>query len=244
MAEYQKFMFDNFVIECDEEECVAEPLVVPEDEDISVVSLDTIEEVVEESFDTEVNEEREETAEIVIEEPKAPTYTQEEMDMAVLTAEEKGFAKGKELALNDIEQQKQSTILQIEEQLKHLIISQEENTNLLENSALEIALAAVEKILPSLEHDVAKKEIEAFLMDNFSKFRRENNLAFCFNPNMAAEIAPILSKLANKHDYEGKISVHKDINLGLSDCKVEWKNGGVERNITKLKDKIKGLIQK
>ena len=61
---------------------------------------------------------------------------------------------------------------------------------------------------------------------------------------MVAEIAPLLSKLANKNDYEGKISVHKDADMGLSDCRVEWKNGGVERNSSKIINKIMDLVQK
>ncbi len=97
--------------------------------------------------------------------------------------------------------------------------------------------------MPNLEAGVAKQEVEAFLRDNFSKFRGEKNLSFSFHPDMAAEIAPQLSKLAEKNDFEGKISVHKDINLNLSDCRVEWRNGGVERNTEEVLKKVENILK-
>ena len=246
MAEYQKFMFDNFVIECDDNKCIAEPFEVSEDE-YSVVENEVTEL---ESNNVEIIEEysepiEEDSSEATIEETTLPpSYSQEELDKAIANAEEKALAKGKEIAIEESEQRKQLLFSEIESNLRMLIEKQDEYLQSLEKTVIELAVVAIEKILPSLEQDVAKKEVEAFLDDNFIKFRRENNLSFTFSPDMVAEIAPILSKLANKNDYEGKIAVHKDINLGLTDCRVEWKNGGVERSSAKIKDKIKDLIQK
>ena len=152
-----------------------------------------------------------------------------------------GKAKGKTIAgqsLAATEKAKEELLLQIDLSLKALV---DEYTNLeqeAEASAMQIAIHAINKILPTLEQDVAKREVEAFLEDNFGNFRKETSLSFSFHPEMAAQIAPLLSKLADKNDFEGKIAVHKDINLGLSDCKVEWKSGGVERSSAQITEKI------
>ena len=245
MVEYQKFMFDNFVIECDDDKCIAEPLDMEEcNVDLSETEIENNEINTELPEDVETLEfEVEENKPSEIEEISLPTYSQDEFDAAIVTAEEKGYSRGKAEALNDKEQQMQSMLQQIEEQLKQLLESEDEHLKQIEQSSLELALVGINKILPSLEQDVAKKEVEAFLSDNFAKFKKEINLSFCFHPEMVAEIAPLLSKLANKNDYEGKISVHKDADMGLSDCRVEWKNGGVERNSSKIINKIMDLVQ-
>ena len=43
-------------------------------------------------------------------------------------------------------------------------------------------------------------------------------------------------------DVEGKIALHKDASLGKADCRIEWENGGVERNSAELGKKIEDLL--
>ena len=133
---------------------------------------------------------------------------------------------------------------EINSKLLSLLAEQDNSYRQDEQNALKFALGLVRKLLPNLEADVAKEEVEAFLSDNFAKFKGEKSLSFSFNPKMAANIAPLLSKLAEKNDFEGKIAVHKDINLGLSDCAVEWKNGGVTRSTEQILDNVENLLNK
>ena len=173
-------------------------------------------------------------------------YSQEEVDSFVKEAEararELGYNDGFSAATSEIQKMQQSVLEDIGTKISALVSDSSNIAAASEAAAIKVALEAVHKILPSLERDVAKKELIAFLGDNFNKFKNESGLSFNFNPQMAAEIAPQLSKLAEKHDFEGKISIHKDADMSLSDCKVEWKNGGVERNITKVLNKIEELI--
>jgi len=244
VAEYQKFMFDNFVIECDEEKCIAEPVSVPEDDVIINLEEDIVEENNNDFEDQNISTENELISNDVKEEiPVVPSFSQEDIDAAVLAAEERGYIRGKDEAISENEQKKQEILLKIEESLKNLLAGQEENFNIAEKSAGDMAITAIEKILPTLERGIAKKEVEVFLKDNFEKFKIETNLSFEFHPDMVAEIAPVLSKLAAKHDFEGKIAVHKDVDLGVSDCRVEWKNGGAERKVSAIIDKVKNIIE-
>lgn len=246
MAQYQKFMFDNFVISCNDEECVAEPLDVKEETEESLAEPEA---QIQESQETkEPENEEEKTEEISKQEeeapikPQEPSYSQAELDAAVKSAEEKGYERGFGAAATDIQKAEQTALDEINNRLVALLSGESENKKEAEASALKFAVELVRKLLPNLEAGVAKEEVEAFLSDNFSKFRGEKNLSFSFHPDMAAEIAPQLSKLAEKNDFEGKISVHKDINLSLSDCRVEWRNGGVERNTEEILGKVDNLL--
>ena len=52
-----------------------------------------------------------------------------------------------------------------------------------------------------------------------------------------------IAKLAHIHDFEGKISLHKDSKLEKASCRIEWENGGVCNNSDKLLEKIDNLLE-
>ncbi len=254
MAQYQKYMFDNFVISDDDETSIAEPLdaenmVTETVEPKSEIAEAQVAEV--QSAEPEAAQEQETQQFAALEpepepepEPKAPSYSQDELDAAVSAAEERSYEKGFNAATADVQKQQQAVLEEINGKLLSLLAEQDDSYRQDEQNALKFALGLVRKLLPNLEADVAKEEVEAFLSDNFAKFKGEKSLSFSFNPKMAANVAPLLSKLAEKNDFEGKIAVHKDINLGLSDCAVEWKNGGVTRSTEQILDNVENLLNK
>ncbi len=252
MVEYQKFMFDNFVIPCTEDIDIDADEVVESQaisDDVQLVPdcepVDDVEEetVLQEDVNEEINYDVDIKQEIIAEENDL-RFSQDDIDVAVASAEAKGYEKGFAAAESEIQSKQQLILENIEKSLYELVHEQKEMFLENEKSAMQVAIEAICKILPTIEKDVAKKEVEAFLSDNFAKFRQESCLSFSFHPDMVAEIAPKLSKLAEKNDFEGKISVHKDMTLSISECRVEWKNGGVERNISENINRIEELISK
>lgn len=251
MAQYQKFMFDNFVISCDDDKCVAEPLDVEEPtaepetetaEDSQIVTEDATADVADTETEVAAVEDDAEEPETKEPEIKAPSYSQDDLDAAVASAEERGYNKGFAAASSEGQKQQQAVLDEINGKLLTLLADQSDDRRQNEQNALKFALELVRKLLPNLEADVAKEEVEAFLSDNFARFKNEKALSFSFNPEMAAVVAPLLSKLAEKNDFEGKIAVHKDINLGMSDCLVEWKNGGVSRSTEQVLNNVEELL--
>ena len=89
---------------------------------------------------------------------------------------------------------------------------------------------------------IKQKEVKNFLAENFANFSSQETLSFSFNPEIIPQVADSIGRLAEQNDFEGKISVHKDISLGLSDCRVEWKSGGVERKTSSFINKIKNIV--
>ena len=262
MAEYRKYMFDNFVIEKitkSEELSVTEP----ETEDVEEISeeaeiFEDVEEIkeelvveAEEISSIEIEDEpviMPEQTEIVednltVYEPNEPTYSQEEFDNAVSQAEKDAYEKGYKAA-EDENIKKQNLLLDdIKNQLMTIFADLDNKTSGIESSSLKFAVALVRKILPTLEKERAEAEVKNFLSENFANFVVQDSLSFAFHPDTIAIVANSLGRLAEQNDFEGKISVHKDTSLGLSDCRVEWKNGGVERSTSKVLGKIETIIE-
>ncbi len=237
MAEYQKYMFDNFVITTSKKA----------EEDIPVVE----EEVPAEIEAAEVAEDEPTGSDAVLLEdsiveaeakPVEHMYTESEFNEAVKAAEATGYEKGKQEAA-EAEQNRHNVLLEgVKSQLMTIFAELEEKTARQEVSTIEFAVDLVRKLLPTMEKDRAEAEVKNFLAQNFANFAAQESLSFSFNPEVISLVADSIGRLAEQNDFEGKISVHKDNSLGLSDCRVEWKNGGVERNIEKSLDKVEQMI--
>lgn len=256
MAEYQKYMFDNFIVETNKE-AEKEPVlpdVVAEDE---TVAVEAAEQMTPQDADTGQNETEvvpeTETIEALEPEPvqeEAPQpeiaetlYTEDELNEAVSQAKAESYEEGRRAA-EDEETKKQNILLEeIKNQLMMIFAGLENKAAELEKTSLEFAAAAVRKVLPTLEKERAEAEVKTFLADNFANFSAQESLSFAFHPDTVALVANSLGRLAEQNDFEGKIAVHKDVSLGPSDCRVEWKNGGVERVASKILGKIDNMVK-
>ena len=290
MAEYQKYMFDNFVVEINKDKDI-ETEMLPESEEERLADCETFDEnssdVVSETnmgdlpienFDTptdELTEEQSETAslsdtETTIDSEKMtdvmpvsesepektfeeehvdntpeiiePSYSEEELKEAVKQAEEVAYSKGFQAASDDISEKHNLLLGDIKNQLMAIYAEIENKKSEIETSSLKFALGVIRKVLPTLERERAEAEVKSFLADNFANFAGQESLSFSFNPETVSLVAESIGRLAEQNDFEGKIAVHKDASLGVSDCRVEWKSGGVERSMTKTLDKIENLI--
>ncbi len=240
MAEYRRYMFDNFVVKTERDktsEAVVDTVVEPEDDMLSVVeeTLDI------NLLEDELKEEIVPTEDIVVVNQE-PSYSKEELDEAVKLAEEAAYEKGFQTATSDISARQEVLLNDIKNQLMAIFAGLEAKTATIESSALVFAIDLVKKLLPTLEQERAAAEVKNFLADNFSSFAAQDTLSFAFHPDVISEVADSIGRLAEQNDFEGKIAVHKDNSLGLSDCRVEWKNGGVERKTEQLLAKVEDMV--
>ena len=264
MADYQKYLFDNFVVENDkptdvisEDNQLLEEVEEIFDEYDDVRDDNTIEEI---ATETEIIDSPVEVVEEKIEENIEPSsqlydyvsqpkieenmavYTEEEYREAVEQASKVAYDKGVEEANNSLVEKQNILLENIKNQLMTIYTRLDEKQTNLETSALNFSIEMIRKILPTLERERAEKEVKNFLAENFSNFSKQDTLSFSFNPEIISSVADSLSRLAEQNDFEGKISVHKDVSLGLSDCRVEWKSGGVERKTSEMINKVENLI--
>ena len=228
MVEFRKFQFDNFVIgeerpsEPEAAEIVPDVVVEPVVEDVSFSEPKTI---------------------VEAEAEEIKTYSEEELAARVREAEEKAYENGFKAARSETEARNTALLEEINNRLLMLAANAGEQECALENQAVDIARAAIHKLVPVLEEENSQALVKDFLKENFRNFKDEAKLAFYFNPEMLPFVQETIAALANKHDFEGKISLHKDNTLALSDCRVVWENGGVERDSNKMLEKVDNLLE-
>lgn len=235
MAEFKKFMFDNFIVE-DTEKKIEEDI-------IEVVEMPVPENVPEQK--TEVEDVQDVVYEEVIEPEPEPvkTYTEEELAEQVRIAEQNGYEKGFKSSQCDIDAASVNVLNEINNRLLQLITDEQKQNSEMEKQSLDLVLSIVRKLVPSLLADEAKNIVNKFIADNFNNFKNEAKLSFYIHPDIISCVQKNIANLANRHDFEGKIALHKDNNLGISDCRIEWENGGVERNAGHLVGKIETMLE-
>lgn len=223
MSEFKKFQFDNFVIGEKKKKILAPVEVIPtvEAEVVDVLG---------------VEEKTPETEEV-------KTYSEDELNEQVRIAEEKGYEKGFKTAREGIEAQNIRLWEELNTRLMMLAANSGERECELESQMLDVLKAALHKLVPTLEKEQAKEIVSNFLNDNFAQFKNEDKLAFYFHPETIPYVQENIARLANIHDFEGKISLHKDAALGVADCRIEWENGGVEKNSDLMLEKIDKTLE-
>lgn len=227
MSGFRKFEFDNFIIE-DQEEPVIEAASSPDPE----------------SFEDSAPEAVELHEPPVIIEAPARTYSEEEFENAKLIAEQSGYEKGYQAKSSEAETGINGLLENINAKLLDLISQRESLDRKLEQDFINLNREVIKKLIPTLIEDQAVGILNQFLAENFSQIRKSPKLSFYFNPEIIKEIQDQIARLAHSHDFEGKISIHKDPALGLADCRIEWENGGVERNSGELLARIDNLLEK
>lgn len=227
MVAFQKFQFDNFVIG-EENHLQTEP-----EAEVLPTAVETVEA---ERIVLDTPDIQNAVVEEII------TYSEEEVAAKEKLAEERGYEKGFKTAQEGFEAQNSRLLEEINNRLLMLAANVGDKECELENQALEIARTAIAKLVPVIEKENAVTLVNDFLVKNFKNFKNEAKLAFYFNPEVIPQVQENIAHLANIHDFEGKIALHKDASLATSDCRIEWDNGGVERNGGKMLEKIDNIL--
>lgn len=243
MTQYQKYLFDDFVVSEKQASSDISGLEMSEqgNENVDIKADEETTEILEDPEVMESDESRVEQ-DISSELPEERMYSQDELDEAVKSASDEAWIKGKEAALEDELNKQNELLMEIKNQLSVIFAGLQEQTLGMEEDGLKFFAACLRKVLPTVDSTTALPEVKNFLQDNFANLRNNKSLAFYFAPDMAKSAAPLIEKIAEQNDFEGKISVHKDENLTLSDCRIEWKDGYVERDVNKLLEKIDQLL--
>lgn len=236
MAELRKFLFDNFVIE---EKRKNKPEVVEtEPEVLPIAETLPVEET--KKDDDDVNDAAFE--EIATPEPKEKTFTEAEVAEKIKAAEQAAYERGLKTARVGIENTISALLENINNRLMALLADSSRAEENAEQEIFALARAVVEKLVPSLTEENAADIVKKFIGENFNNFKNEAKLSFYIHPDIISYAQETIAKLANSYDFEGKIALHKDASIDKADCRIEWENGGVERNSAELGKKIEDLL--
>lgn len=192
-------------------------------------------------FDTEFGEvptrrkpQREAAAQVVEEveppPPPPPMFSEQEL----LLAREQAFEAGKRAGIHEAEaatQRLAATSLQaLAGRLQALERHYVELAGRRERNAIRAALAVARRMLPAYAEREGRAELEALFAEHMAHLVEEPRLTVRVHDSVLDEARARLEQLAAGAGFEGRLMVSADPTIAPGDCRIEWAEGGMERN--------------
>lgn len=185
-----------------------------------------------------------EDAEAMAAEPPPPTYSEEELHQA----REESFAAGREAGLAEATEARDAAEAQalfiIAQTVGALLAEQSRANEARGQGAIQVAMALVHKLMPELARRGALVEIEALVLESLSRLGNEPRVVVKVPEPMVEPIRARIDAIIAASGFEGKVVVTAGPGLAPADCKVEWADGGAERDQARLMAEMETLIDR
>lgn len=177
----------------------------------------------------------------VHEEPLA-TFTEEELAAARQEGVDEGKAAGRKEAEAETERLAANVLKKISEHIATLDAAQSEASKSNAHDASQLAMTVAQKVIPEISKHGALIEIEAMvhkcLADRFDEPRVVVRVHDSLLDNLRAQI----DSVAASAGFAGKLILLADDSLQIADCRVEWADGGADRDEERLWKEIEETV--
>ncbi|MFQ5619100.1 MAG: hypothetical protein ACE5FR_09015, partial [Rhodospirillales bacterium] len=189
-----------------------------------------------EACEGEANQEESEDA--------VPTFSQADVD----AAREEGFAAGKEegirAAANTAEHHITESLTALLERLSELFRMQDEANTSTAHNAITVATTIARKMFPDLASRNALGEVERLAEMAMEKVLNDSPVVVRVNPELRDPLAQRIDAHTAGTAAEGRVTVSEDADLPVGDCRIEWRDGGAERNADAMWKDIDAIIER
>ena len=163
-----------------------------------------------------------------------PTITLVEAERRRLDAEaqahRKGFAAGQAQAQSEANQRVAAALGLIADALARLDRALTGIEVRLETEAVEVAVAVAAKLAPELVAREPFAEISALATECFHQLVTTPHIEVRVGADIYETAKDKLEEIARARGFEGRLVVHSDSAMAPGDCRIEWADGGVNRD--------------
>ena len=179
--------------------------------------------------------------------PPEPMFSEAEMqgacDLARRQGEEAGTARGKAEAVAAFDKQVAATLAGIVQQAAAIAQAMASEAEAASKS-LDVAMAIVKKLFPALAARDGIAEIEEILTQCLASLKQEPRLVAYVSAAQLDALQGRLAELTAANGFEGRVVLIGDDKMAESDCRVEWADGGVERDSNQIWRAIEDAIDR
>ena len=177
-------------------------------------------------------------------EPPPAVYTEAEMEATHCQAYESGYTEGQKSMADDQRQLMNALLSQLNQRLGQVTETGSQQWQEQIVAMQDVALAIVRKVLPTYVAQHGLEEIKSIVAQVMSEVAREPRLVLRVNEEQFDVVNLKIKEVAERQAYAGKIIVLAEPDLGPADCRVEWADGGIERDVRSLWQHIDRVMGK
>lgn len=179
---------------------------------------------------------------------KPKSYTEAEVELFKKNAFEEGrlagYEKGKAEALADAASLTAAALANIDSMVPQALEAVHRAREEAAASAVTAMGAIARKLLPAMTEARAIEEIEALARDCLARLAEEPRIVFKVSPDLADAIRAKLETLGIQYGFAGRLVVMPDPGLPVTDTRIEWADGGAERNVAETWKEIEDAIER
>ncbi|MCH8000732.1 MAG: hypothetical protein IIA34_03590 [Proteobacteria bacterium] len=193
-------------------------------------------------FDTSFDPEDMDRSGMPGQKPAKPKFGEEDLEKARTDGFAAGKESGRQEVMQSIEQQISTALNAISGQLTGLSQAQVQASERQARSAVEAALTVMRKMFPHLASRHGLAEIESLVCDCLERLRTEPRIVIRVADSLLDRVEQRVSQLAACAGFDGKIVFLSQEGLHPGDIRVEWADGGAERDSDRLWHEIDQII--
>ncbi len=184
--------------------------------------------------------------------PPPPTFSAEELEhtrtKAYAEGRKAGQAAGYQQGRDEADKQMQATLtdamVRLADGVEVLVADRDDLNAARTGQPLEIALAVLDKLLPNMIRRYGAAELEDFITACLNEAIDEPRLAIRINDRMVDTLRPRLEEMAAQRGFGGRLIILGDPRIAPADARIEWAEGGAERNTNQLLADITAVAER
>ena len=184
--------------------------------------------------------------------PPEPTFSIAQMEQEKKAAFAKGMAAGKveghnegyNKASNELQASLTDAMVRLADGIEQMMADRDDLNAGRTGQPLKIALAILSRLLPTTIERHGRDELEAFMVDCLMEAVDEPRLSIKVGQSVLEQMRPRIEQLAKERGFGGRLIILGDPKLGASDARIEWAEGGAERNTETLLGDLVAVAEK
>ncbi len=165
--------------------------------------------------------------------PPEPTFSREELAAAEAKGREEGHAAGLAEAVSAHDEQVAKTLAAISETLAALLAAKDAMMREGERETVELTRSIIGKLFPTLQKCDGLAEVVTLVGACLRESVSEPRLVVRVPDALFEKAQQRLTPMTAATGFPGKLIILADEALAGSDCRVEWADGGAERDLTR-----------
>lgn len=176
--------------------------------------------------------------------PKSVSMSEDDLAAVRAEAHAAGRAEAAAEAKDAAETLAAQSLARIGERLGELAPQMTSAVDAVKRDAVTAALTALRKLVPHLAKEGDLADLEAVVTNCLTAVLEEPRVVVRLHDSMLDPIKERIADIAAKAGYDGKVVLVADDHLGPGDCRVEWADGGAERDTGWMWTQIEGVVER
>mgnify|MGYP000486442781 CR=1 FL=1 len=176
-------------------------------------------------------------------EEEEKSFSEEELN----SAREESFRLGVHDATQKIRNEHEERSIQTQENLTQQLVTllEAEQRREIEKSldTAKLVLSIVKKMMPGLSRKYGEDEIISLVRQSLSDRADEPRIVLSVHESMLETMRGKIDNITQSQAYQGSVVIIADDNLSVTDCRVEWADGGIEKDFDRLYASIDKAFQ-